>query len=90
MIAVGASMSGLRRGQIDPGCDAVGDGSRTDTASGLPLTRCDIRAGGMASAFPVDKPRRSPPETPATPARRQIWTEESNTLLGSLSGCPVK
>ena len=24
-------MSGLRRWQIDPGCDAVGDGSRTDT-----------------------------------------------------------
>ena len=46
-------MSGLRRGQIDPGCDAVGDGSRTDTTSGLPLTRCDIRAGGMASALAI-------------------------------------
>ena len=43
MTAVGASMSGLRRWQIDPGSDAVGDGSRTDTPSGLPLTRSDIR-----------------------------------------------
>ena len=37
MIAVGASMSGLRRWQIDPGCDAVGEMARARTLSCLSL-----------------------------------------------------